>query len=201
MSLNKIKVGGLRRLFICAGLGLILLGGGCARMGEEELKPEVVSVPADEMMAIPWNEGWSAAISVTPGIPIELHGSDEVTYELSGDTNYLCMEKEGRLESISKAGTTRKAEERFYWNPLCADPPEHLDEIGTSWINIVRKQEGNPTGLVMVRFSPLLDKGDSGSTFKADIIASLAFPQQDGAYQAISDENLQELEAAYRDRG
>ncbi|ASA25796.1 hypothetical protein [Paenibacillus donghaensis] len=47
-----------------------------------------------KMIAIPWNEGWSAAISVTPGIPIELCGGDEVAYGLSGDTNYLCVEKE-----------------------------------------------------------------------------------------------------------
>ncbi|GAB6928261.1 hypothetical protein JCM10914A_22440 [Paenibacillus sp. JCM 10914] len=54
---NIIKVGGLRLLFICAGLGLILLGAGCAPKTEEAMKPEVVDVPADEMISIPWNEG------------------------------------------------------------------------------------------------------------------------------------------------
>lgn len=169
----------------------------------EELKPKAVSVPVNEMIDIPWNKGWSMAISVTPGIPIELRGSDEVEYEISGDINYLCVEKEGRLESMSKEGSTMKAEGRFYWSLLCRDSSEQLADIGTSWINIVRMQEGYPTGLVLVRISPLPDKtenGDRGSTFKADITASLTFPQQDGAYQAISDKDLEELEAAYKSR-
>jgi hypothetical protein len=33
-------------------------------------------------------------------------------------------------------------------------------------------------------------------TFKADIIASLEFPRQEGVYQTISDENLKEIESA-----
>lgn len=50
-----------------------------------------VIVPANEMITIPWNEGWSVAVSVTPGIPFELQGSEEMTYEISGDTHYLCV--------------------------------------------------------------------------------------------------------------
>lgn len=101
---------------------------------------------------------------------------------------------------MGKTGTTRKAEEVFYWNPFFGNPPVHLDEIGTSWINIVRKREGHTTGWVLIRISPMPVKtvnGDSGLVFKADIIASLVFPRQDGAYQAVSDEDLKELEASY----
>ncbi|RAR43005.1 hypothetical protein [Paenibacillus sp. MDMC362] len=192
------KIGGLKLLFICAGLGLILLCAGCTLKTEEDAKPEVVNVPAEEMIAIPWNKGWSPAISVTRGIPLELNGSDEIVYDISGDTGYLCVEIEGRLESMSKTGTSRKAEEQFYWNPFCGDLPADLAEIGTSWITLVRKQDGYPTGMVLIRISPEQDNGNRGSTFKADIIASLAFPQQDGAYQDIFDEDLKELEAAYK---
>ncbi|GAB6928262.1 hypothetical protein JCM10914A_22450 [Paenibacillus sp. JCM 10914] len=101
---------------------------------------------------------------------------------------------------MDKAGTTRSAGDRFYWSPLCGSPPGHLTDIETSWFSIVQKQEGHSTGLVLVRISPLPDKtehGDKGSTFKADIIASVAFPQQDGVYQNISAEDLNELEADY----
>lgn len=192
------KVGGLKLLFICAGLGLILLGAGCTPKTEEDANPEVVNVPAEEMIAIPWKKGWSPAISVTRGIPLELNGSDEIVYDISGDTDYLCVEIEGRLESMSKTGTSRKAEEHFYWSPLCGDIPADLAEIGTSWITLVRKQDGYPTGMVLIRISPEQDNGNGGSTFKADIIASLSFPQQDGAYQDISDEDLKELEATYK---
>ena len=195
---NIIKVGGLKLLFICAGLGLILLGAGCAPKTEEDVKPEVVNVPAEEMIAILWNKGWSPAISVTRGIPFELSGSDEIAYDISGDTDYLCAEIKGRLESMSKTGTSRKAGEQFYWSPLCGDPPADLAEIGTSWVTAVRKQDGYPTGMVLVRISSERDNGNGGLTFKADIIASLAFPQQDGAYQDISDEDLKELEATYK---
>lgn len=195
---NIIKVGGLKLLFICAGLGLILFGIGCTPNTEDDVKPEVASVSAEEMMVIPWNEGWSPAISVTPGIPFELRGSDEITYDVSGDTEYLCVDIEGRLESMSKTGTSRKAGEHFYWSPLCGDPPADLAEIGTSWVTVVRKQDGYPTGMVLVKISPEQDNGNRESTFKAGIIASLAFPQQDGEYQDISDENLRELEAEYK---
>ncbi|WP_379136715.1 hypothetical protein [Paenibacillus sp. sgz500958] len=194
----KTKVGRPSRWFICAGLLFILLGTGCTLKSKEGLKPVAVNVPANEMIQIPWNEGWSVAVSVTPGIPFELQGSEEVTYEISSDTHYLCMEKQGRLESISEAETTVKAGERFYWNPFFGDSAKHLTEIGTSWINIVREQEGYPTGLVMVKISPLSEKtgnGDMDSRFKADIVASVAFPQQDGAYQMISEEDLKNLEA------
>lgn len=194
---NIIKVGGLKLLFICAGLGLIMLGSGCSPKAEEKVQPEVVNVPAEEMIAIPWNKGWSPAISVTPGIPFELRGSDEIAYDLSGDTDYLCVEIEGRLESMSKTGTSRKAGERVYWSPLCGEPSADLAEIETSWVTVVRKQEGYPTGLVLVRISPERENGNQGGMFKADIIASLAFPQQDGAYQDISDEDLKKLEADY----
>jgi hypothetical protein len=54
--------------------------------------------------------------------------------------------------------------------------------------------------MVLVRISPEQDNGNGGTTFKADIIASLAFPHQDGAYQDISDEDLKELEATYKSR-
>lgn len=195
---NIIKVGGLKLLFICAGLGLILLGAGCTPKTEEDVKPEVVNVPAEEMVSISWNKGWSPAISVTRGIPFELSGSDGIVYDLSGDTEYLCVEIEGRLESMNKTGNSRKAGENFYWNPLCGEPPADLAEIGTSWVTVVRKQDGYPTGMVLVRISPERDNGNGGSTFKAGIIASLAFPQQDGAYQDISDEDLKELEASYK---
>ena len=50
------KVGGLKLLFICAGLGLILLGAGCTPKTEEDANPEVVNVPAEEMIAIPWKK-------------------------------------------------------------------------------------------------------------------------------------------------
>ncbi|MGG4095503.1 hypothetical protein [Paenibacillus lautus] len=195
---NIIKVGGLKLLFICAGLGLILLGAGCAPKTGEDMKPEVVNVPAEEMIAILWNKGWSPAISVTRGIPFELSGSDEIAYDISGDTDYLCVEIEGRLESMSKMGTSRKAGEQFYWSPLCGDPPADLAEIGTSWVTAVRKQDGYPTGMVLIRISPERDNGNGELTFKADISASLAFPQQDGAYQDISDEDVKVLETTYK---
>ncbi|PAK47418.1 hypothetical protein [Paenibacillus sp. 7541] len=189
---NLTKVSGFKLLFICASLGLILLGSGCAT------KTEIVSVPAEEMITIPWNAGWSPAISITPGIPFELRGSDEIAYELSGDTDYLCVEVKGRLESISNTGTSRKAGERVYWSPLCGVPSADLADIEMSWITVVRKQEGYPTGLVLVGISSERENGKQGSTYKADIIASLAFPQQEGDYQDISDEDLKELEAEYK---
>lgn len=200
MNYNTIKAGRLRRLFACAGIGLILLGAGCAQKTQEEAKPEVVSVPADEMISIPWNAGWTPAVNVAFGIPFELHGSDEIVYEISGDTSYLCLIQEGKPESMGDTGTTRKAEETLYWNPSFANAQKYLDGIGTSWITIVRKQEGYPTGLVLVKISQLpetMDNVDASPVHSAEIIASLAFPLQDGAYQDVTDEDLKEIEAAY----
>lgn len=197
MNFTKINYGGLRHLLVCTGIALILFGAGCAPTTKEGSKPKTVSVPAEEMMSILWNEGWSPAISVTPGIPIELHGSPEVTYEIAGDTRYLCVDNEGKLGGMNEVGTTRQAEERFYWSPLCGDPSNNLSEIEDSWVHIVRKQEGYTTGMVMVKFSPLPDQGGR-STFKADINASLAFPQQDGGYQAVTDKDLKELATAFK---
>lgn len=200
MNINTIKVSRLRRLFIFTGLGLLLLGVGCSLKTKEEVKPKSVSVPADEMISIPWNEGWSVAISVTPGIPVELRGSDEVMYEISGDTSFLCVESEGKLERMSKGGTSKNAGDRFYWNPFFGDSQVKPADIGTSWIRIVRKQEGYTTGLVLIKILSSPGKtvdGGGGGTFKADIIASLEFPRQDGAYQTISDQKLKELEATY----
>lgn len=199
MSINMTKVSGLRAVFIYVSLGLLLLSTGCTLKGSEDLKPTVVDVPADEMISIPWNEGWTPALSITPGIPIELRGSDKVVYEISGDTNYLTVVIMGKLEVMSKTESIRKAEDRLYWYPRVT--PEHLMDINNSWINIVRKEEGNSTGLVLVKVSPLPDKteqGDSMPKFKADIIASLGFPRQDGEYQDISDEDLKKLEASYQ---
>ena len=122
---------------------------------------------------------------------------DEIVYDISGDTDYLCVEIEGRLESMSKTEPQGK-QKSILLEPLCGDIPADLAEIGTSWITLVRKQDGYPTGMVLIRISPEQDNGNGGSTFKADIIASLSFPQQDGAYQDISDEDLKELEATYK---
>lgn len=201
MHINTIKAIRLRRLFICSCLGLLLLVVGCALMTKEEAKPKSVSVPADEMISIPWNKGWSIAVSVTPGIPVELRGGDEVMYEISGDTGYLCVYSEGKLESMSKEGTSKYAEESFYWNPFFKGSHLLAADIGTSWIRIVRRQEGYTTGLVLIKIlsstGKTADGGGGGVTFKADIVASLEFPRQDGAYQTISDLELKELEAAY----
>jgi hypothetical protein len=43
--------------------------------------------------------------------------------------HYLCVEKEGRLESMSEAETAGEAVESFYWNPFFGDPAKHLTEI------------------------------------------------------------------------
>jgi len=180
---------------------LLLLVVGCALKTKEEVKPKSVSVPADEMISIPWNKGWSIAVSVTPGILVELRGGDEVMYEISGDTGYLCVYSEGKLESMSKEGTSKYAEESFYWNPFFEGSHLQAVDIGTSWIRIVRKQEGYTTGLVLIKIlsstGKTADGGGGGVTFKADIVASLEFPRQGGAYQTISDLELKELEAAY----
>lgn len=179
---------------------MLLIVAGCALKTKEEAKPKSVSVPADEMISMPWNEGWSLAISITPGVPVELRGSDEVMYEISGDTGYLCVKSEGKLERMSKGGNSKKAGERFYWNPFFGDSQVQPADIGASWIRIVRKQEGYTTGLVLIKILPspiTAADGGGGVTFKADIIASLEFPRQEGAYQTISDENLKEIEAAY----
>lgn len=201
MNSTTIKVSRLRRLFICTVLGLLLLSAGCALKTKEETIPKYVSVPADEMVSIPWNKGWSLAVSVTPGIPFELRGSNEVLYEISGDTSYLCVYSEGKIESMSKGGTSKKAEEHFYWNPFIGDSQVQPTDIGTSWIRIVRKQEGYTTGLVLIKIlssSPGKTADDGRAvTFKADIIASLEFPRQDEAYQTISEQQLKELETAY----
>lgn len=196
INVNKITCP--RRLFICLGLGLLLIVVGCKL--KEEAKPKTISVPANEMISIPWNEGWSLAISITPGIPVELRGSDKVMYEISGDTSYLCVEFEGRLESMNKEGASKKANERFYWNPFFGNSQMLPAEIETSWIRIVRKQEGFTTGLVLIKILPTpftTADGGEGVTFKANIIASLEFPRQAGVYQAISDQNLKEIESAY----
>ncbi|WP_438433732.1 hypothetical protein [Gorillibacterium sp. sgz500922] len=198
MKVNLIT-GVFRRLLLGISISLMLMSAGCSRGEAEEQKPAAVSVQADEMLAIPWNEGWSVAVSVTPGIPIELHGSGEIKYDLSGDTQQMWIEQAGELVSLDKAGTTRKAEERLYWNPVLGNPPKQLDDIETSWIRLVRKQEGHPTGLVLVKFSPSKPEDTkSGPTFKAEIVASLAFPQKDGTYQSISDKELQELAETYQ---
>ncbi|MEI2399089.1 hypothetical protein [Paenibacillus phytohabitans] len=178
---------------------MLLIVSGCALKTKEEAKPKSVSVPADEMISIPWNEGWSLAISITPGIPVELRGNDEVMYEISGDMSYLCVKSEGKLESMSKGGNSKKAGGRFYWNPFFGDSQVQPADIGTSWIRIVRMQEGYTTGFVLIKIlsSPITTAdGGGGMTFKADIIASLEFPRQEGVYQTISDENLKEIESA-----
>ena len=200
MNINTIKVSRIRGLFICTGLGLLLLGSGCTLKTKEEVKPKFVTVPPAEMISIPWNEGWSPAISITPGIPVELRGSDEVMYEISGDISYLCVKSEGKLERMSKEGTSKNAEERFYWNPFFGEFQVLPTDIGTSWIRIVRKQEGYTTGLVLIKILSSPGKvadGVGGVNFIADIIASLEFPRQDGAYQSISDQKLKKLESAY----
>lgn len=51
--INANKVFRLRRLFICSGLGLLLIAVGCALNTKEEAKLKAVSVSADEMISIP----------------------------------------------------------------------------------------------------------------------------------------------------
>lgn len=108
MSFNKIKVGRLRWEFVCAVLMLALIGTGCSLNTEGKVKElNAVDVPADEIVDISWNAGWSPAISVTPGILFELRGSDDVIYELSGDTAYLCVDAGGSLKASAKEETQR----------------------------------------------------------------------------------------------
>lgn len=69
MVFNKIKVGRLRWGSIYVFLTLALIGTGCSLNTEEKVKElNAVDVPADEIVDISWNAGWSPAISVTPGI-------------------------------------------------------------------------------------------------------------------------------------
>jgi hypothetical protein len=45
-------------------------------------------------------------------------------------------------------------------------------------------RDGYPSGMVFIKISPLSEKagnGDMDLRFKADIVASVAFPKQDGA--------------------
>lgn len=201
MVFNKIKVGRLRWGSIYVFLTLALIGTGCSLNTEEKVKElNAVDVPADEIVDISWNAGWSPAISVTPGILFELRGSDDVIYELSGDTAYLCVDAGGRLESLSKGGNTKKSGERFYWNYLYGDPQIQPADVGDSWINIIRKEENFRTGWVLIKISSGTDKTAEreNGLFKAEVMASLEFPQQDGNYQVISDKNLLDLEAAYK---
>ena len=203
MNLNQLKMHIGRKLLICTTLGLMLLGAGCANETGEVWEPEAVIVPAEEMVTIPWNQGWTPAISAVRGIPIALRGSDEVTYEISGDASYLCMEEEGAFQSMGKTGTDLEAGGQFYWTPLCEDAAVSLDEIQDSWIRIVQKQEEHPTGLVLVKIMPEwadTEDGVIGPLFKADIAASLSFPRQDGDYQPISDEDLKAIEASYKEQ-
>lgn len=202
MNFQYLKIGIRRQLLIWTSVGMLLLVAGCASETGEEWEPEAVIVPAEEMVTIPWNHGWTPAISAVRGIPIELRGSDEVTYDISGDTSYLCIEEAGALQSMSRAGTTLKAEEQFYWTPLCEDARVNLEDIQASWIRIVQKQEEHPTGLVLVKItseSVQTEDGFAGPLFKADIAASLSFPRQDGDYQPISDEDLKVVEDTYKE--
>lgn len=106
MRFNKIKVGRLSWGFIYVVLMLALIGTGCSLNTEEEVKElNTVDVPADEIIDISWNAGWSPAISVTPGILFELRGNDDVIYELSGDTAYLCVDAGGSSKASAKEGT------------------------------------------------------------------------------------------------
>ncbi len=110
------------------------------------------------------------------------------------------MYSEEKLESMSKGGTRKYAEELFYWNPFFGNSTLQPTEIGTSWIRIVRKEEGHTTGLVLIKIFSSAGKtadGVGGVTFKADIIASLEFPRQNGAYQNISDQQLETIESTY----
>lgn len=110
------------------------------------------------------------------------------------------MESEGKLERMGKGGTSKKAGERFYWNPYFGESQMQPADIDTSWIRIVRKQEGFTTGVVLIKVLPTpftTADGGEGVTFKADIIASLEFPRQAGAYQPISDQNLKDIDSAY----
>lgn len=52
----------------------------------------------------------------------------------------------------------------------------------------------------MIKISSGTDKTAEreNGLFKAEVMASLEFPQQDGNYQVISDKNLLDLEAAYK---
>ncbi|WP_246188131.1 hypothetical protein [Paenibacillus tengchongensis] len=204
MILNKIKPGRWMRRLLYAGLGILLFGAGWILFSQEEdREPEYVSVPADEMVTIPWNFGWTPAISVTPGIPFELQGHDETLYEVAGDSRYLCVEEGERFGSLSKADNVRQAGERFYWSFICGNSVKQLNEVGTSWISIVRKEEGAATGLVLVRISPPPDtpeNKDKGPIFTAEIIASLAFPRQGGTYQPVSRKALKAIEAEYKER-
>ncbi len=86
-----------------------------------------------------------------PGHPIELRGSDEVIYEISGYTNYLIVYSEEKLESMSKGGTRKYADELFYWTPFFGNSPVQPTNIGTSWIRIVRKQDGYTIVLVLIK--------------------------------------------------
>lgn len=202
MRFNKINVGRLRWGFIYVVLTLALIGTGCSLDTEEKVKElNAVDVPVDEIVDISWNAGWSPAMSVTPGILFELRGSDDVIYELSGDTGYLCVDVGGKLEGLSKGGNIKKSGDRFYWNYLYGDPKKQPTDVGDSWISIIRKEESYRTGWVLIKISSGTDKTaeiEGGSLFKAEVMASLDFPQQAGDYQVISDKKLLDLEAAYK---
>lgn len=189
----------LKQWLIGAGLILSLLTAGCS--GERpaaEDRTVVVDMPAEEAVLFPLNGGWTPAMSISPGIPIELQGSADTEYELSGDTHYLGVNAGGRPESLTE--TDRKAGDVLYWSPLYEETstPVPLEDIEASWITAVRKENGLPTGLVVIKVAPVQD-GEIRPLFQAEVTASLSFPIQDGAYPSLTDDELQKMANGYRE--
>lgn len=174
---------------------LFFLGSGCSKISMNNLNPKIINVSSEEMLNIKWNKGFSLAISITPGIPIELIGDSTVEYEIMGNYNELFQLDDGIPSYLSESNRTLKGTDTVYWSLNI------YEKTTESWITVIRKQDKHTTGLVLIQISDIsqqLGKENSGGIFKANVISSIEFPKQDGKYQNITNEKVSEIVEAYK---
>ncbi len=201
LKFNKIEGSKIKGRIVYMLIGFILFVIGVVPMINKAFKSDIVCVQTDGLITIPWNEGWSIAISITPGIPIHLQGNNGATYDIFSDTKGLLLKKNGNIKSMKGSILGLKRGDMFYYNPVYDNQILDISKVGTTWLKIIQKNEEYTTGIVLVKVAPIKDKNDDGKEimqFKAEIVTSLSFPKQKGKYQKVSNEFLEDIEAKLR---
>jgi len=158
---------------------------------EEELQYlNIVEIETDDMIGFPISS-WSSGSSTWLGYPIELkHPNEKAVFECTADTGHFYIKPpsvvpvEFVLKAIVSAG------EQVQWNNWGDDPPSLWSE--RVLVDIILKIDGNFAGYAVVEIDKMIDAPGLGS-YNAKLLKSAFFPQIDGKYQSITEEQVKTL--------
>ena len=136
---------------------------------------------------------WSAAMSSSPGIIVELkHLDKNAVFECSLEKGYFFNTQQQTLKDqkfiIAEPGSI------FYWSP-------HFDEYITepAFIDIVLKIDGNIIGYSVIDINSFGDP--KAHAYVARLLASALIPQIDGEYQNVTEEQIKAAIERVKERG